>query len=175
MKGTEQLLFSFIVPSTFCSTDNIVELQKSVTQGGFQSALLDFPSPPPDPQDAINCRESFCLRTAWPSFRTRLARSVGFWPTWWTTWRSSSSRQRRAVWARQTLLRPSLCSTTCRNQLQAFAGFISLILTDNPKCSIYSEDKAACLFWQWNFKRAVIFFRWKVAQSFLKAFSGKNW
>ena len=35
MKGTEQLLFSFIVPSTFCSTDNIVELQKSVTQGGF--------------------------------------------------------------------------------------------------------------------------------------------
>ena len=33
MKGTEQLLFSFIVPSTFCSTDNIVELQKLVTQG----------------------------------------------------------------------------------------------------------------------------------------------
>ena len=35
MKGTEQLLFSFIVPSTFCSTDNIVELQKLVTQGEF--------------------------------------------------------------------------------------------------------------------------------------------
>jgi len=33
LKGTEQLLFSFVVPSTFCSTDNIMELQKLVTQG----------------------------------------------------------------------------------------------------------------------------------------------
>ena len=40
MKGTEQLLFSFIVPSTFCSTDNIVELQKLVTQGGFLFPLF---------------------------------------------------------------------------------------------------------------------------------------
>ena len=33
LAGSEQLLFSFIVPSTFCSTDNINELQKLVTQG----------------------------------------------------------------------------------------------------------------------------------------------
>ena len=35
LTGTEQLLFSFIVPSTFCSTDNIVELQTLVTQGNI--------------------------------------------------------------------------------------------------------------------------------------------
>ena len=70
MKGTEQLLFSFIVPSTFCSTDNIVELQKLVTQGGFEISLhffLDLL------QAAINSRESFSLLTAWPSCHTRLA------------------------------------------------------------------------------------------------------
>jgi hypothetical protein len=37
--GTKQLLFSFIIPSTFCSTDNIIELQQLVTQG---NALLFF-------------------------------------------------------------------------------------------------------------------------------------
>ena len=42
LKGTEQLLFSFVVPSTFCSTDNIMELQKLVTQGSnFNSFYMD--------------------------------------------------------------------------------------------------------------------------------------
>ena len=42
ISGTEQLLFSFIVPSTFCSTDNINELQKLVTQGRYQLRLGHF-------------------------------------------------------------------------------------------------------------------------------------
>ena len=81
MKGTEQLLFSFIVPSTFCSTDNIVELQKLVTQGGdFVSLLLHFNIL--DLQVAISSRESSCLRTAWPSCRTRSGPSGASSPTW---------------------------------------------------------------------------------------------
>ena len=44
LKGTEQLLFSFVVPSTFCSTDNIMELQKLVTQGSnFNSFYMGTP------------------------------------------------------------------------------------------------------------------------------------
>ena len=35
LKGTEQLLFSFVVPATFVSTDNIIELQTLVTQGNL--------------------------------------------------------------------------------------------------------------------------------------------
>ena len=44
LKGTEQLLFSFVVPSTFCSTDNIMELQKLVTQGNISTFIYLFQS-----------------------------------------------------------------------------------------------------------------------------------
>jgi hypothetical protein len=44
LKGTEQLLFSFVVPSTFCSTDNIMELQKLVTEGDYGSFIIFSPA-----------------------------------------------------------------------------------------------------------------------------------
>ena len=96
------------------------------------SIFLFFPSLSWCLQAAINSRESFCLRIAWPSCHTRLAQSGASWPTWWTTWRSCSSRQRRAAWTQQTLAQPSLCSTTCRNRLQAFVG---KLVVDNSRLS----------------------------------------
>ena len=162
MKGTEQLLFSFIVPSTFCSTDNIVELQKLVTQGeNFRSLVLKW----------------FFI-----SFVSRLQQTpkkalVRGQPSQAAVQdrghpgdldQPGEQPQGAAVQDEDNQVGLRRCSTGVLD-VQRLAEIHCRPLQVSLKTEVmeaydffFSEVKAACPCLQWSFKRAVIFFRFLI-------------
>ena len=155
ISGTEQLLFSFIVPSTFCSTDNINELQKLVTQGRYQVRLSYFKA-----HYYISGCNKLQRKLLFGDSLAKLPYKIGAIRGILTNLMNAleqiEEKNAKGIMQGQDVGH----AFNYFNELQdSTAGLCrSIWILPNFKLSSTSpEDRVVCLYWQWTYKKVVTF------------------